>query len=217
VVVSFVRQRFERMVAMCKKQIIFVGLLAAMVLASMAVADAAPRIRNVELSIAGSAQAFVEDGDASFLVNIPLRIGVFVSRNFEVEAESVTSVATGCSDDLVGYVASLNGSYNFPASDRLLPFILVGFGFANSAPIGNVFADFGCDGVKMSVFNAGFGWKFLFTRKAALRLEYRFQRFSGSETRYHLLYDGMYYDSVSYTDKFSFSMHSMFVGVSLFF
>jgi len=193
------------------------GLLVVTAMTSVAAADAAPRIRHVEFSIAGSAQAFVGGGDAAFMVNMPLRVGAFIGQDFEVEAEGIASIAEGCSNTLVGYIISLNGLYNFPASERVLPFLLFGFGFANNTPIGNVYVESGCDGLGMSVLNAGFGWKFLFTPKAALRVEYRYQRFSGEFERWRAVYDGYHYRAQSYMDKFSFSVHSVFIGVSLFF
>ncbi len=144
-------------------------------------------------------------------MNIPLRIGAFVTRDAEIEAEGIVTVGEGCYSTLVGYIASLKGSYNFPVGDRLLPFVLFGYGFTDSAPIGNVVAGNDFDDVNLSVLNAGLGWKFLFMHKAALRVEYRLQKFHGQET-----YDDWYYGR-TYTHDIDFTLHSVFCGVSLFF
>jgi opacity protein-like surface antigen len=207
------------------QKVILAGLLVATAMTSVAAADTTRhtrhvdlsdagttrRIRHVEFSIAGSAQAFVDDGGSVVLMNMPLRIGAFITRSLEIEAEGIATVAQGCYDTEVGYIASLNGSYNFPASDKLMPFVLVGYGFTNSMPLGNVLADKEYDNITLSVLNAGLGWKFLFTPRAALRVEYRMQRFHGTRT-----YSDWYFGH-TYTYDVDFTLHSVLIGVSLFF
>jgi hypothetical protein len=195
--------------------IIIVGLLIVTIVAGAPGAKADNRIRHTEFSIAGSMQAFVSQGSSSFIMNMPLRIGAFISRDVEIEAEGIVTIMEGCASTEIGHIASLNGSYNIPASEKLLPFILIGIGFSNSAPIGNVCADNIYDDVTLRVLNAGFGWKFLLTRRAGLRIEYRMQKFSGQKDyTYGDFYSGVY---SSYIRKYDFTLHSLFLGVSLFF
>jgi opacity protein-like surface antigen len=196
---------------MCNRKSIAAGLLVIMAMASMAAADTTQRIRHMEFSIAGSAQAFVDDGGSMLLMNMPLRVGAFVVGGFEIEVEGIATIGEGCYDTEVGYIESLNGSYNFPVGDKLLQFVLVGYGFTNSMPLGNVLADKEYDNMTLSVINAGLGWKFLLTPKAALRVEYRMQKFSGKRT-----YDYWYF-GIPYTYDVDFTLHSIFFGVSLFF
>lgn len=202
---------------MCKRKTMITGLLVIITLASVAAADTTQRIRHVEFSIAGSMQAFVSDGDHSLMMNMPVRIGAFVTRDFEIEAEGILTVGEGYyNKTVVGYIASLNGSYNFRV-DRLISFALLGYGFTDSAPIGNVVAGNNYNDMTLSVLNAGFGWKFLFTPKAALRVEYRLQKFSGRKTYTYTGYYGGGYESQSHTYDVDFTIHSIFFGVSLFF
>lgn len=193
------------------QKVIFAGLLVMTAMASTAAGDATQGIRHVEFSIAGSMQAYVSDGGHSFIMNMPLRIGAFIAKGFEIEAEGIVTVAEGYYDTEVGYIESLNGSYNFPVGDKLLQFVLVGYGFTNSMPLGNVLADKEYDKMTLSVINAGLGWKFLLTPKAALRVEYRMQKFSGKRTYAY------WYFGIPYTYDVDFTLHSIFFGVSLFF
>ena len=167
--------------------------------------SAGENVRHVELSVAGSAQAFVSESYTDLLLNIPVRVGAFITRDALIEAEGIfTVIAPEGYDHKTGITISLNASYNFPASDKVLPFLLLGSGYSNNAPLGNVVAGNLCGQKDFWVVNAGAGAKFLFTPKAALRVEYRYQYFSEVD-----LFGGQ-------SQEPELSVHSMFFGVSLF-
>jgi opacity protein-like surface antigen len=166
--------------------------------------------RRMEFSIAGSAQAFVGERETEHYLSFPIRIGRFVNENVLIEVEGIITgwdeAAYG--DTEFGYIVSLNGSYNFIAGEKTMPFLLLGIGFSNGLPFANSVAYSNEDGPKPIVLNAGTGMKFLLSENAALRIEYRLQDFSGEKSVDY------YYGT--YTDKIDVTLHSMFFGVSLF-
>jgi len=185
------------------------ALFACMFLAT--VAKAQEQARRGEFSIAGSAQAYVHENETVHMMSLPIRIGGFVSRNFLIEVEGII---TGW-DELYygetefGYVVSLNGSCNVLATEEMMPFFLFGMGFANGIPLANAVAMPDLDGPRPVVLNAGTGMKFLFSKAAALRIEYRMQDISGTKT------EGTWTSPI--VKEIDVRIHSVFFGVSLFF
>jgi len=168
------------------------------------------RTRTVEFSIAGSMQAYVGEEETEHYLNFPIRVGAFVTPNLLIELEGIV---TGWDENFygdteAGYILSLNGSYNHVVTEQLMPFVLLGIGFSNGLPLANSIVFYYEDGPRPTVLNAGAGMKFLLSPKAALRIEYRMQDFSGEATR-----DTWY---GSYVDKIDVTVHSLFFGVSLF-
>ncbi len=186
------------------------ALVCALMIVNVSLAQ--ERIRYVEFSIAGSMQAYVGEKETEHYLNLPIRVGAFVTPNFLIELEGIV---TGWDEDWYGdtefgYIVSLNGSYNRAVTETLTPFVLAGIGFSNGVPFANSVAFYNEDGPKPTVLNAGLGMKFLFSPKAALRIEYRLQDFSGEKTKVRYFFG-------SYTEKIDMTVHSMFFGVSLFF
>ena len=186
------------------------GLVCLLALALTATnSGAGDNVRHVELSVAGSAQAFVNDGYTDLALNMPVRVGTFVTKDALLEVEGIfTVIAPEGYNHKSAITVSLNGSYNFPASDKILPFLLFGLGYSNGAPLGNVIAGSLCNQRDFRVLNAGAGAKFLFTPKAALRVEYRYQNF--------LEVDIIDIGFGRHDENINFGVHSMFFGVSLF-
>jgi opacity protein-like surface antigen len=203
---------------MSKKLLMLFALLACTLTA--AAVNAQERTRLGEFSIAGSAQAYVFADETLHFISLPIRVGGFVTRNVLIEAEAIL---TGWDEEVYkevygrvydeaefGYIVSLNGSYNIIATEKLMPFLLLGIGFSNGIPLANAAAFASPDGPRPTVLNAGAGVKFLFSPMAALRVEYRLQDFSGEKIR------GTWYGR-TYIDKIDVTLHSVFFGISLFF
>ena len=133
--------------------------------------------KNKELSLSGGLQNTSggngSGSSTSFLISP--RLGFFVYEGLEFEPEVVLLLASG--GDPV-YIANANVAYNFLASRKGTPFLLLGYGRANTIPYLNVpiaRTDFG-----INVFNLGAGVKIFLNPDTALRLEYRFQKFFGT-------------------------------------
>lgn len=149
--------------------------------------------RNMELSLSGTFQKYSSETSyyygyetdsedlTAFLVSP--RLGFFVLEGLEIEPEILLIV--GETDPV--YV--LNGfvSYNFLSEGQGVPFLLVGYGIANTVPFFNLPRN--NTNFMVDVLNAGGGLKLFVKEDIAVRIEYRFQRFTGeSGMAYHDLF-----------------------------
>ncbi len=161
--------------------------------------------RNIELSLSGSYQniSFGEDSKSSGAFLISPRVGFFVVKGLELEPEILLMAGSGESPVYV-----LNGliSYNFlSVAGKGVPFLLVGYGIANTTPFFNVPMvqhDF-----TVSVLNLGGGVKAFLTEDVALRFEYRFQKFSGQGERG--------YGPYTWTSEVNTQIHTVQFGFSI--
>lgn len=200
---------------MMTKRMVFTALL----ILGLAVPAAAQDLTNkVELSVGGAFQAWTEtyngQSDAVHFFNIPIRVGYFVTRDFELEAEGIVSLYdrdwSGVDGGEWTVMASANGLYNFtiPNSPHIRPFVLAGIGISDSYtpplagtfPFGDISYGPGLGPGTRTVFNLGAGLKTMVGDHAAFRVEYRFQRFPEDEA-----------ESLS-----GWNAHSIQMGASLF-
>lgn len=131
---------------------------------------------QVELSLAASYIEIREsDGDVTNFLWIPIRYGLFLNRNLEIEPEVILSSSNG-SDG--GALISANALYHLPFSvgSKDFPFFLAGVGFANESHLHNLM-NYDSGNEHYNILNLGFGSKIFLNNSVALRLEYRFQRF----------------------------------------
>ncbi len=127
------------------------------------------------------------------VINLPLRLGYFLFKGLEIEPEVFLTIPE---DEGIGFLLLANLSYNFKVSKKLIPFILGGGGFGNSEQSFSVVFDYETN---IKAFNFGVGIKYLVGNSAAIRLEYRFVKYSGE------------YDWLNRTEN------NAFVGLSIFF
>jgi hypothetical protein len=158
-----------------------------------------------ELSISGSFQNFSSGSGSgsSSAVLISPRLGFYVFRGLEIEPEIICMFGSG--GDPV-YVMSGNISYNFISHGKGVPFILVGYGIANTIPMFGV--PFSPTGFRIDVLNAGAGVKAYLMEDVALRLEYRFQKFmgDGASINYGYYSVSQHVDTRIHTVQFGFSV-----------
>ena len=153
--------------------------------------------RTFEASVSASFQLFSENDNTETFINIPLRLGFFITPRWEVEGEfAITKPQSGDA----GYILSGLLSYNFVTPGGFMPFGFAGYGVTNSIPVitNNVVANI--PDATLGVLNLGGGVKIPIGSKAAFRSEYRFQNFTGSQGNVDI----------------DFQVHSVFTGVSLF-
>ncbi len=160
--------------------------------------------KHVELSLSGAYQHLSNDnnsGSGAFLLSP--RVGIFVVGGLELEPEFTLLAASG-SDPM--YVVNANISYNFSTAGKSFPFILVGYGLSNTIPV------FGLPtlnyGFSAGVLNIGAGIKIYVTDDIAVRLEYRYQHFTGDG-------DTNNYGSFSYTPSINAQMHTVQFGLCM--
>jgi opacity protein-like surface antigen len=109
------------------------------------------------------------------------------------------------SDETV-YVILANLSYNFKTSENLMLFVLGGAGYGNGSRLFDFVLD---NDMGVTVYNFGAGIKYLVGNSAALRIEYRFTKYSGEKTES--------YSWGTWTDKLDRTDNNVLLGVSIFF
>jgi opacity protein-like surface antigen len=159
--------------------------------------------RTKELSLSGAYQSYSTDesSESKQAFVISPRLGIFVLHACEIEPELVAMLPSG--GDIV-YMLNGNVSYNFIGEGKGVPFVLLGYGIANTVPLFNIptwKADFG-----VGVLNLGGGVKAFLREDIAIRFEYRYQRFSG---------EGSSYGPSSYTRKVDTRIHTVQFGLSV--
>ena len=161
---------------------------------------------TIELSLSPSIEIVsIEDesgdSDSETILMLPVRLGVFATRAFQIEGD-INVTSTGSS---TGMWAFLNAVYNFETSDgKVRPFVLVGLGLGNAARILGLALD---TDESVLGFDLGAGAKFHITDRVAFRAEYR--------------YDNVSYDSQGSiffpNEEITVEGHRFLFGFSVFF
>jgi len=137
-----------------------------------------PNGKRFEFSTSASLLNFKYKGGTSYTwINIPLRLGFFIYKGLEIEPELLLTVPIEETDDTGIFVLG-NVSYNFKASKRVISFILGGLGFGNGIPAFSSAVDWGRN---FTAINFGAGLKCFVGESAAIRVEYRFIKYSAEE------------------------------------
>ena len=148
----------------------------------------------------GSSQS---EGESEGFLTLALRPGYYLADGLAIEPEFLWTAIEGIPPS---FSLSGNLAYNFRIEgSRATPFILLGYGLGNAIPVFQRVAVRTSDEWDIPVVNAGAGVKFFATDEVALRLEYRFQRYSQEESS----------GSASWNSSTQF--HNVFVGIALFF
>ena len=165
--------------------------------------------KNKELSLSGSYQNYSSENssESAGALLVSPRLGFFVFEGLELEPELLFMFPSG-SEPV--YMANGNVSYNFISHSisggKGVPFILLGYGIANTVPFFNVpmtRTDF-----SIGVLNLGGGVKAFIRNDIAIRIEYRYQKFSGQGT-------STMGGSFLYTNKVDFRIHTVQFGLSV--
>ncbi len=141
------------------------------------------------------------DSDSWSYLNIPVRFGWFFWKGLEVEGEAILTIPIGEEYADTSYFLLGHLTYNFLASERLIPFVGGGAGVGNGLPIFGI-VEGGSD-INTWAFDGLAGIKFLFCDCAALRVEYRFIRY--------------FLDAPYLLETEKGTNHQAFVGLSIFF
>lgn len=179
--------------------------IAAIVMAASSLLAQPREGKYKEMSLSGSYQNYSSGSSSgssgAFLISP--RVGFYVHEGLELEPELLLMFASG-SDPV--YVLNGNVSYNFLSVGKGIPFLLVGYGLANTVPIFNV--PIGKTGFTVGVLNVGGGVKAFLHEDIAIRIEYRYQNFSGEGEKLN-------FGGFSYTQKTDISIHTAQFGLSV--
>jgi opacity protein-like surface antigen len=157
---------------------------------------------RIELSTGFSFDRFKQDSDRDSysILNVPLRVGYFVSRRAELEAEALVTVIDNDDDLSTGSVFSARVLYHF-GDGAVHPFLSAGGGVGDSSEFLGAAID---AGRTVTHWELGGGVKIFAGSRAAFRLEYRYSHASANG-------DG------EFASDNSLSRHRVVAGVALFF
>lgn len=130
-----------------------------------------------------------------------VRSGYCITDAFEVEAELGAFAFFRLPLTIYG---AGNLQLQLPLSRSVWPFLLAGYG-SSGGLLGHKYQ------AAVGVLNLGAGVKFVFEKVVALRIEYRFQQFSGGES-----YEEITPSSRSIVPAADLQLHGFVVGASLF-
>jgi hypothetical protein len=192
---------------MRKGLILFMGVFLSLITADNALAQL--KKGQMELSLGAAFQGVKEsEEDMNYAFSLSSSFGYFLARRFEIEPEIILSIYD---EGDPGLVLSGNFLYNLAVEERSksIPFLLVGGGWANSVQSFNL-VNSGDEGRNYAILNLGVGIRFFLTGSAALRFEYRFQRFFAEKLE---IWDRYGHHS---TEDPSLSYHTFLFGISVF-
>jgi hypothetical protein len=178
---------------------------------------------NWELSLAGnlgsmqsshesswSSNGYTEhsssDGDAQTYLGLNLRAGIFVADGFSLEPELYMLAVM---DEQPAFNIGANASYTFDVpNSQVKPFLTAGYGIGNAIPLmqrllGRQSGDF-----DIPVIRGGGGFKIFVSKQVALKIEYRYERYTNEDES-----SSLYYKS---TSKTTMNLHNILFGFSVF-
>ncbi len=182
-----------------------VGALSAALGGGAAAQETEPTLERgrIEFSTAASFNSIRGEGeDESYnVLNIPARVGWFATRRVELEGELLLSHFSGDGEGETGIIGAGRVLYHFGDGERVAPFVFAGGGIGNAAEL----LGHAIDAERtMRHWELGAGVKVFAGPRAALRLDYRFARFSAGD-------DAVFGPSGEDTNT-----HRVFAGISLF-
>jgi hypothetical protein len=143
---------------------------------------------------------FDDDTSSMSYLNIPIRFGWYFWQGLEIEPEVDVFIPMGDTGGDTSYFLQGKLLYNFGLAGGVVPFIGGGAGIGNGIPIFGIVE--GNSDAKSFAYTGLAGVKFRLGNSAAIRIEYRFNRFSWK-----------YSDLV---EKEWGNIHNILVGISLF-
>ena len=147
---------------------------------------------------------YKEARESNTVFNLSLRLGYFIFKGLEIEPELILTIPD--ESENTGYFFMGNLAYNFKTSEKMIAFLLAGVGYGNGLRILSSVMD---ADTGITALNYGAGIKYLISETAALRIEYRFTKYSGAKTHTY------YY--ATWTEEYDRTDNSVLLGLSVFF
>ena len=172
-----------------------------------------------ELSMAGNAGALTTSSEVTYggqtssdngvsrnYFGLDLRPGYYVANGFSLEPEIYWLAAE---KDAPTFNIGANAAYTFDIpQSSVLPYVTIGYGIGNGIPLMQRLVGRSSDELDIPVFRVGGGLKIFVASAVALKIEYRYERYS-QET------SGSFF-GMSYTEKDVRSFHNILFGFSIF-
>lgn len=174
---------------------------------------------NWELSVAGNigsvstsyeykSGSYVSSGssDGITYMGLDVRAGAYIANGLALEPEIY---ALFIEDQSPAFNFGANISYTFTLPESpVSPFLIAGYGIGNASPIMQRLVNRGSDEFDIPVLRVGGGLKVFLGKQVALKVEYRYERYSQERTE-------TYYGHSS-TSKTVVNYHNVMIGFSVF-
>ncbi len=141
-----------------------------------------------------------DESDSLSYLSVPVRFGWYFWQGLEFEPEVQVFIPMGEDSGSTTYFLQGKLLYNFSLAGGVVPFIGGGAGIGNGIPIFGIVE--GSSNTKSFAYTGLAGIKLRIGNSAAIRIEYRFNRFSWKYSEFEIKDWGY--------------MHNILVGVSLF-
>ncbi len=146
------------------------------------------------------------EGEGQGYLGLDFRAGYFITDGFSLEPEIYMLAVEGVPP---AFNIGANAAYTFTLPESpVRPFVTAGFGTGNAIPIMQRLIDRSSGKLDIPVFRIGGGAKTFITKNIAVKVEYRYERYSHEDS-----YSGFGYSS---TSKIVAHHHNVLVGFSVF-
>jgi hypothetical protein len=152
-------------------------------------------------------QTYTDDGESESYIGLDLRAGYYVVDGLSLEPEIYWLAVEGMPPM---FNLGANAAYTFTIPEApVRPFLTVGYGVGNSVPVMQRLFNRSSNELDVPVFRAGGGVKVFIVKQVALKLEYRYERYTQESSDSF----GPYF---SYSSKTTSNFHNVLVGFSIF-
>ncbi len=161
----------------------------------------------------GGGRTQTDEGEAQAYLGLNLRAGYYIVDGFSLEPE-LYLLAVEKTPPAFNFGANASYTFTIPESP-VKPFLIAGYGIGNGIPIMQRLIGRSSGDFDIPVARLGAGVKFLVTKQVALKLEYRYERYSYEISQTVPSYFG--YAPTSYTMNEVWNYHNVMIGISVFF
>lgn len=161
-----------------------------------------------EYTVAGQTNS--QEGEAQSYLGLDLRVGWFALEGLSIEPE-IYILAIEQEPPTFNLGANLAYTFTIPSSP-VKPYITAGYGIGNGIPIMQRLMGRTSDKLDIPVLRVGGGVKLFLSKQVALKLEYRYERYSYETSATYSFYPYTY----SYNAKEVWNHHTVLFGISVF-
>jgi hypothetical protein len=147
------------------------------------------------------------ESDAQSYLGLDVRAGYFVADGFSLEPEIYILAVDGMRPM---FNIGANAAYTFTIPESAVkPFVTAGYGIGNSNPMMQRLYQRSSEAMDVPVLRAGGGLKVFISKQVALKVEYRYERYTQEATE-------TTYWGYSYSYKAVSNYHNVLIGFSVF-
>lgn len=155
----------------------------------------------------GGGQTHSGSSEATGFFALDFRAGGYLADGFSIEPEVYVLAVE---KELPSFNLGGNVAYTFTIPESIVkPFVIAGYGIGNAAPIMQRLLGRSSDELDIPVLRVGGGIKVFVSKSVALKVEYRYERYTQEETT-------QIFNS-SYTSTSTSNYHNVLFGFSVFF